>query len=227
MDALLTTTNDDGTLALTEKEARDEFATVRGAGSETTSNSICFMLMLLSEHPECFAKLRSEVDATVSGRVATYDEAKQLSYGFQVMLETLRLFPTVPSMPRNAACDTDLGAYRIPKGSFVFVSQWALNREGWPEPERFMPERFDATRKELHPTKPVGRPDGEDYAFIPFGAGARTCIGQRLAMNEGVQVVASVIKNFDFAVVGPRPAVFCDITLGPKHGMALRLTPRK
>ncbi|GBG27617.1 Cytochrome P450 4V2 [Hondaea fermentalgiana] len=232
LDALLTAKNEDGSLALTEKEANEEFKTIRGAGHETTSNTICFMLKLLQENPDKLEKLRKEVDEVVSGNTTSYEEARTLKYAYQVMFETLRMYPTVPSFPREASCDTELCGYKVPKGAFVFVSQFPMNRspEIWDSPNEFRPERFDDL-PDLHPTKPIGVPGNDDlkYAFLPFGAGSRTCAGARLAMIEGVMVLSSIVKNIDFKVaMDPREELYIqsDVTMGPKHGLPLRVRAR-
>lgn len=233
LDALLNAKNDDGTLALTEKEANEEFKTIRGAGHETTSNTLCFMLKLLQENPDKLATLRKEVDLVVQGETTTYEEARTLKYAYQVMFETLRLYPTVPSFPREASQDAELNGYMVPKGSLVFVSQFPMNRNPdiWEDPDTFKPERFDDL-PDLHPTKPVGVPGNKDlkYAFLPFGAGSRTCAGARLAMIEGVMILSSIVKNIDFKLdMLPEESLYVqsDVTLGPKHGLPLRVHARE
>jgi len=233
LHGLLMAKNEDGTPALSEDEIAEEFKTIRGAGHETTGNTLCFMIKLLAENPHVLAKLREEVDGKFDGDCPDFDQAREMQYAMQVMYETLRLYPTVPQFPREAAYDLKVGDYDIPKGSMVFVSQVRLNMDPdvWDEPEKFMPERFDNV-EQLQPTKPVGVPGKSDmqYSFVPFGASNRTCIGQRLAMLEGVQIIASIVKHFDFSLgieMSKVPnQIMCDITLGPKRGLPLNLSLR-
>merc|ERR1712196_54604 len=129
-----------------------------------------------------------EVVQGVDAEVPTAEEVKKLKYTRAVFYETLRLYPTVPHFPRVAAKDSKLGGYDVPKGATVAVIQSALNRSDklWKQPESFQPERFMAESvKDPITSKPVGVPGGSEYGFIPFGAGQRTCIGQRFALLEG------------------------------------------
>jgi len=229
LSAMVKAKNPDGTPALNEEELRDELTTVRGAGHETTSNTLCWCLISLMRNPEKLAKLREEILEVTAGdnnRSLSYEQAKKLKYGHQVIYESLRMFPTVPSFPREAMKATKIKHYDIPKHALVFVSQTPMNynAELWPEPDKFIPERFDEL-PELLMSKPVGIPGGELYGFVPFGAGARTCIGQRLAMLEALQILGSVVKNFDWKLRNPQDDAtltgYADVTLGPKHGLFL------
>ena len=176
LDAMLKATKEDGS-KLSPTEIRDELLTVRGAGSETTSNTLCWALYLLSkpENAAVLTKLRGEVDAGVKGDTCTYEEAKQLTFTSKTMFETLRMFPTVPSFPRECHEDIRLpSGYDVPRGSLVFVSQRPLNYnpELWDKPFEFNPDRFggkDGPAPELHMSRPVGAPGGPSYGFVPFG----------------------------------------------------------
>jgi len=234
---LLTAKNPDGSRALTDKEAMDEFKTIRGAGHETTSNTLCFILKYLSENPDKLSKLREEVDAAFDASTPTYEQAKSMKYAYAVMLEALRMNPTVPSFPRIAREDTELGGYMIPKESFVFVSQYPMNRskEIWGDPDVFRPERFLEPLPELHPSKPIGVPNAQGdtaYGFLPFGAGARSCAGARIAMIEAVMILTAIVKKFDVALDKEKQPgeihVISDVTMGPKQdGLWLRIAPRE
>jgi len=155
--------------------------------------------------------------------VPTWEEIKSLRYCQQVIFETLRLYPTVPSFPRYSVASTKLGPYDIPRGCMVYVTPGAMNHdpELWVEPTMFRPERFDEL-PDLLPGRPVGVPGGSKYGFLPFGAGPRTCVGQRLAMMEAVQILGAVTKRYQFALRDEHVEEFADITLGPKRGMYLR-----
>lgn len=157
--------------AFSEEEVMQEMTTIRGAGHETTAHTLSWCLLLLSEHPKCMKKLQAEVDEVLEGQVPTYEEVKRLEYTHMVVYETLRLYPTVPIFPRQAAYDTKLMGYDVPKGTQVFIFQSPMNQNPklWKSPEEFNPERF---RKlpELRVSRAVGIPDGHAYGFIPFGA---------------------------------------------------------
>ncbi len=209
---------------ITRDDVRDELSTIRGAGHETSSNTACWAMIMLEKHPEVMRKVREECDAVFpSERTPTFEQARKLTYTRQVMYETLRLYPTVPSFPRECVQDTTLGGYDIPEGTYVFVSQQALNtrKDVWGEDVmEFRPERFEGIG-ELAVSKPVGVPNGPAYGFIPFGAGPRTCVGSRLASLEVVTIIASMVKNAEWDIKLPLSEIepVADVTLGPKLGL--------
>jgi len=214
-----------------EEEAFAEFLTIRGAGHETTSNTVVMLIKLLIDHPEALAKLHEELDSQVEGKIPTYDEAKNLKYLQACIFETLRLRGTVPIFSRQAEKDfhleTELGEFWIPKGALVLVNAIAMNHSEdiWHDPLSFKPERFDPVPV-LIPHQPVGiagEKSSSDYAFAPFGAGNRTCIGSRLSMVEGAIIAAAIFKNFDLSLdpSKPEPELTSDITVGYKDGICL------
>jgi cytochrome P450 len=187
-------------------------------------------MMLLARHPKVLEKLREEAERIVKGEACTFDESKELKYHSQVIYETLRLYPTVPSFPRECHKDTILpSGYDIPAGSFIFVSQSGMNRDPklWEKPDEFMPERFAGTG-ELQMGRPVGVPNGPKYGFVPFGAANRSCVGQRLAVLEANQILATLVLrcNWEFTYPDRKVDEVADITLGPKHGLYFNITPR-
>jgi len=124
LSAMAQATNADGGPSMKEIELRDEITVLRGAGHETTSNTLCWCLVNLMRNPDKLRKLREEIlDATDGGRrTVSYEQARGLKYSYQVIYETLRMFPTVPSFPREAAVYSKISNFAIPQGSFVFVS---------------------------------------------------------------------------------------------------------
>lgn len=187
-------------------------------------------MLLLARNPHVLEKLRQEAEPIVVGDTCTFDEAKELKYHQQVIYETLRLFPTVPSFPRECHKDVVLpSGYDLPAGSIIFVSQSALNRDPsmWENPNEFIPERFNGVG-ELAMGRPIGVPNGPRYGFMPFGAAQRSCVGQRLAVLEAVQILASISLRCNWKLAHPEKEIgeVADITLGPKHGLILDVTPR-
>jgi len=205
----------------------EEAMTLMAAGHETTSNTLSWSLLLLSQNPSVLETLRAELNEKVKGASATYEEAKDLNYSRAVIYETLRIYPTVPAFPRVAEVDTKLLGYDVPKGAYVFISQMGLNLNPqiWAEPLKFRPERF-IKAEDPKPSKPVGMPGGSEYAFVPFGAGARTCIGQRLGLLEAIIILSSIVKSFNVSLNKPfvEEEEVADITLGPKQGLWMDLT---
>lgn len=191
-------------LSLLERDISDELQTIRGAGSETGSNTLTWCLYLLAKNPAELEKLRKEADETIQGDMCTFDEARAMRKHLNAIYETLRLYPTVPSFPRECHKDTFLKSTEvdIPEGSMVFISQGGLNRNPkyWPNPHDFTPDRFDMIKGKYccfclflsfliksktgeplmgKPVAKVNEPDMFNGFFAPFGAGIRSCVGQR------------------------------------------------
>ena len=109
---------------MTDEEIKDEILTVKGAGHETTSNTLSWALLLLAQHPEALAAAQAEADSVLRGKdTCAFDDVERLQYVQWVVYETLRIYPTVPSFPREAVRATTVGGFQIPRGSKVFVSQ--------------------------------------------------------------------------------------------------------
>jgi cytochrome P450 len=113
----------------TNKQKTNKVLTINGAGHETTANTLSWALQLLALHPVEQRRLQQEIDAIVTGESATFDEAQKLELTLCAVYETLRLYPTVPNYPRQAAVDCKLGGYDIPRGSAVVVAQMSINRD--------------------------------------------------------------------------------------------------
>jgi cytochrome P450 len=227
--------NDDGE-SFTNQEIIDEFITIRGAGHETTSNTLSWCVMLLAKHTAVQDALYEEIQSVLGDRsTPSFADTEHLILTKSVIYEALRMYPTVPSFPRLSVADTKLGEYDIPSGTLVFVSQSAMNRRKdiWgDDADVFNPSRF--RRKgyslDLVQSLPKGVPGGELYGFAPFGAGKRTCPGQRLALVEMVIMLAGIISSFDIklAVASIDEIVKnSDITLGPKLGLPIYCTQRE
>ncbi|AGM04424.1 cytochrome P450 [Amycolatopsis keratiniphila] len=173
----------------TRGQMRDELITLLLAGHETTASTLGWAFHLLDEHPEIAAKLRAEADAVLGDQLPTHEDLHRLPYTARVVEEVMRLYPPVWLLPRVAQADDEIGGYHIPAGSDVVVVPFTLHRhpDFWPEPERFDPDRFD-------PDRPSGRPR---YAYIPFGAGPRFCIGNSLGVMEAVFVLTMVLRDLE------------------------------
>jgi len=215
---------------LTDKAILEELTTIRGAGHETTSNTLSWAMLLLAQNPVELELARQEVDAGIAGDVATFEEARALKRVNACFYEALRLYPTVPSFPRETHKDMVLSksGYDIPAGSLVFVSQYPMNHNPalFDDPESFKPERF-LDVGELQMSKPVGGPN-HLFSFVPFGAGARTCVGQRLSQIEAVIILSAVIKNCSWRLKDPSKVVeqIAEVTLGPKAGLEMVVSKR-
>jgi cytochrome P450 len=213
---LLEARSDDGQ-AMSERQVRDEILTAFVAGHETSANALGWALMLLAQHPEVYRGVRAEVDAL--GRVPAYDDLAALPLTLRVFKEALRLYPPVWMFARVSVADVPVGDYLLPKGTIVVISPYAVHRrpELWPEPERFDPERFT----------PENEAARHRTTFIPFGAGARTCIGNFFALMEGPLALATLLHHADFELVNPAgsPAV-AHATLRASDGIEMRVRLR-
>ena len=201
-----------------DTQLRDEVLTMLLAGHETTANTLTWTLYLLSTHPEIAQTLEAEVERVLKGRDAQAADVHNLSYTHQVIKEGLRLYPPGWIIGRRVATERELGGYRIPKGSYVFLSPYAMHRhpEHWQDPETFDPSRFG--------------PEGEDidrFVYFPFLRGQRQCIGDRFAEMEMVLLLATFVQRYRFELVKDHPiALDPSVTLRPKHGIQMTLRAR-
>lgn len=167
---------------------RDELITLLLAGHETTASTLGWAFHLIDEHPEVGERLHAEAAEVLGDRLPEHEDLRRLTYTVAVVEEVMRLYPPVWLLPRIAQADDEIGGYHVPAGSDVVVVPYTLHRhpEFWTDPERFDPGRFD-------PANPAGRPPR--YAYIPFGAGPRFCIGNSLGVMEAVFVLALAARD--------------------------------
>ena len=206
--------------ALSAQEVRDEVITIFEAGHETTAVAMTFTWYLLSQHPEVEARLHAELDAVLGDRPPCAEDAPNLPYTRQVIEEAMRLYPPAPAVTgRRAVADDEICGQTIKAGDRVFISTWVLHRHRtlWEEPERFDPGRFSPERSE-------GRPR---FAYMPFGAGPRICIGMGLAMIEATLILAALAQGHRPRLKLPQDVkLSARITLAPEGGLKMRLERR-
>ncbi|GIH39953.1 cytochrome P450 [Microbispora corallina] len=178
---------------------RDELVTLLLAGHETTASTLSWTFHLVDRHPEVRERLRAEAVEVLGDRLPRYEDLQRLRYTAMVVEEVMRLYPPVWILPRQALRDDVVGGHHVPAGADVLVSPYTLHRHPafWDAPDRFDPERFD-------PDRPVTRPR---YAYIPFGAGPRFCVGNHLGMMEATFVIAMVARELRLEALPGRPAV--------------------
>lgn len=207
--ALLLAAQDEETgEGLTDAEVRDEVMTLFLAGHETTANALTWTWTLLAEHPAIEARLHDEVDAVLGRRRAGFDDLRRLPFTRQVFAEAMRLYPPAWAVSRQATRDTVLGGHRIPGGAVLTFSPYVLHRDPrlWADPETFDPDRFA-------PDADVKR---HKFAYVPFSAGPRGCIGEQFAWTEGVLVTATLAQRWRLrrADTAPIP-LYPSVTLRP------------
>jgi cytochrome P450 len=201
---------------MSDAQLRDESRTMFIAGHETTALSLSWTFWLLALNRDVHLRLREELEHVLAGRAPELSDLPKLTYTDQVIRESMRLMPPAWSIQREAMTDVEIGGYRIPKGSDVLLSQYAMHRDSrfFKEPERFLPERWtpEFTR---HLPK---------YAYFPFGGGPRLCIGQQFAQMEAVLMLAMIVQRFDMELApGQRIVPQPSITMRPKYGLKMRL----
>jgi cytochrome P450 len=204
---------------MTDRQLRDEAMTLFMAGHETTANTLAWAWLLLSRHPEVEARLHAELDAVLGGRAPTFADLPRLCYTEHVITETLRVYPTVWILGREAIEPTEVGGYEVPVGTTVYMSQWVVHRDGryFDDPEVFRPERWaDGLAKRI-----------PRYAYFPFGGGPRICIGNGFAMMESVLMLATIARRFRLALVpGASVTLMPTMTLRADGGIAMIPTRR-
>ncbi len=158
---------------MTDRQLRDEAMTIFLAGHETTSVALTWTWYLLSQHPEAETRLHAELDEVLGERPPAVDDLPRLPYTEMVLTESMRLYPPAYVLGRTALEDLDLLGYRVPKGATMLASQWVIHRDPrwFDEPLEFRPERWT----------PETRVSLPRYAYFPFGAGPRICIGEPFA----------------------------------------------
>lgn len=215
--SMLMEAKDEQTLQqMDDKLLRDEVATLMLAGHETTANALSWTWMLLSQNPEARSKLQSELNQVLQGKLPTLEDLGQLVYTQQVIKESMRLYPPVALLGREAAVNTQIGDYEIPQGTSIMMSQWVMHRHPkyFENPEAFQPERWT---EELEKQLPKG-------VYIPFGDGPRICIGKGFAQMEAALLLATIAQKFQIDLIPGYPIVpQPSITLRPENGLKVQL----
>lgn len=192
VDAVLAGRGEGGLLAamshaMGREALRNEAATLFMAGHETTANALAWAWWLLAEDPASAARLRAEAAGALGGRVPGFDDLRALPFARAVVEETLRLYPPVPFLAREAVEGLSLRGQRVPRGSLVVVCPWLLHRHRrfWDAPDAFRPDRF------LPPNPPPDR-----ALYLPFSFGPRVCTGVHFGLAEAVVVLAGLAPRF-------------------------------
>jgi cytochrome P450 len=218
--ALLMDARDEETgRGMSERQLLDEVLTIMLTGHETVAVALTAIFALLSMHPQVRAKVEREVDAALADRPPKVDDIKSLRYTTMVIEESLRLYPPIYATSRTALTADRIGDYAVDADAIVTLSPYLTHRHPyfWQEPHKFDPGRFSPERRQQR----------HRYAFIPFGCGARMCIGSNFAMTEIKLVLAMVIRRFRLNLApGKRLEMKPLITLHPHDGLLMMVRPR-
>jgi cytochrome P450 len=216
LSRLLAGSDDDGE-GMSEKLVRDELITFLFAGHETTATALTFAWFSLAQDPDVEERLAAELTSELDD-TPTFEDLSRLDYTEAVLLESMRLYPPVPAIPREPDEDTTLGGYEIPAGGTVSCSQWAIHRDEqwWEDPYEFRPERwladdgtvgadgdFSSDGDSDDGKATLGRVSGEHargdrprFAYFPFGGGPRRCVGEQFALVEGKLLLATLLRRY-------------------------------
>jgi cytochrome P450 len=192
---------------LDDTEVREQVLLFLLAGHETTATALTFALQLLGHHPDVQRRVRDEARQVLGDRAPTAADAASLACTTRVVKEAMRLYPPVYGIGRRTGAAGAVGGYLLPAGSVVVVSPWATHRHPrhWDRPTAFDPERFT-------PEREAGR---HRYAFLPFGAGPRACLGSHFALLEAVIATAVVVRAYRIQTAPAPVPLATGITLRP------------
>jgi cytochrome P450 len=205
--------------AMTDEQLRVEVTTFLLAGQETTSLALTWTWYLLSQNARARQRLEDELDAVLDGRPPEYPDLANLPYLRMVIDEAMRLYPPAWGFSRQALADDRLGGFLLPRGWLAFVIPYVLHRlpAFWTDPDAFDPERFS-------PERSADRPK---FAYTPFGAGPRQCIGNQFALIETQLIVATLAQAYRLQLVPRhRAEPWPLITLRPRYGMPMIIERR-
>ncbi|RNA29752.1 cytochrome P450 4V2 [Brachionus plicatilis] len=208
--------------SITFDDIREEVDTFVFEGHDTTAAAASWACQLISSHPEVQKKLHEEIDSVLgqSKRHLTNDDLKELTYLDLVIKETLRLFPSVPYFGRTLSEDCEVGGYKVLKGETAVILAYMIHRDVnyYPDPEKFDPERF----------LPENTKNRNPYAYIPFSAGRRNCVGQRFALMEEKVLLANILKRFEIKSLKTIDELepVGDLIIHPNKGIPITLNLR-
>jgi len=219
LSMLMDARDEDTGESMTDEQLRVEVTTFLLAGQETTSLALTWTFYLLSQHPAIRERLEAELDGVLGGREPAYEDLPNLPFTRRVIDEAMRLYPPAWGFSRQALGDDELGGYRLPRGWLAFLMPYVLHRHPayWPDPDRFDPDRF-------LPERSADRPK---FAYLPFGAGPRQCIGNQFALLEAHLSVATLAQTYRLHLVPGHPVEpWPLITLRPRFGMPMTIERR-
>nr|XP_037274992.1 cytochrome P450 4c3-like [Rhipicephalus microplus] len=208
---------------ITKEDVREEVDTFMFGGHDTTAMGISWALFLIGHHPREQQKIHNELDQIFGDdkeRHVNFEDLRQMKYLECAIKESLRIYPSVPMITRKCEEPFEIDGATLPAGTMVQVAAYFLHRdpEVFPKPEEFHPERF-------FPENSKGR---HPFAYAPFSAGPRNCIGQKFALAEEKIVIGNILRHFTIKSLDQRDKVeiVSEIVLRPKGGLRIQFTPR-
>jgi cytochrome P450 len=204
---------------LNTEDIADNILTFIGAGHETTALALTWTFFLLSRHPDIEQRMLEEIATVTGGADLTAEKVPELVYVRQVVQESMRIYPPVAMVVRQATANMDLGGEEIHAGDNVFVPIYAIHRNKtlWPDPERFDPDRFI----------PEAVKARHRYAYLPFAAGPRICIGMGFSLLEAAAILGVLLPKVHLdSKPGFTPTPKLRVTMRPAEGMPMTMVKR-
>ena len=231
----------------TSTQLRDDLMTMLIAGHETTAAVLTWAMFELSQQPLLMKKVQQEIDEILGDRDPSFDDIPKLQLVRLCLSESLRMYPEPPLLIRRALEDDVLPAgsagfeTKITRGTDIFLALYNIHRSNdyWENPDVYDPERF------LRPFSNANRPEWEgykpninsqlypnevhsDFAFLPFGAGSRKCVGDQFAMMEAVVTLAMILRRFDLSLaMKPEDVgIYTGATIHTRNGLYMTIKER-
>ncbi len=214
--SMMIAARDEDSGRLTDDELVSQSFIMFFAGHDTTSCALTWTLFLLAMHPEATAELLDELDEHLGGQPPTYQQTYTLPVLDRVIKESLRVLSPGVIFPRFATCDTHLGNFEVPAGSEVIFSPYTTHHDPaiYHQPNRFQPERWLS----LKPSP---------YEYLPFGAGARKCLGAGLGTIQLKVIIAMIVQRYRLRMIaGTKINPHVNVVLSPKHGLPMVIHPQ-
>lgn len=205
---------------LSMEEVEGQMLAMIFAGYETTAAALGFAWFSLATNPDIQQAFHDEIDTVLGGDPPTYDDIDDLELTNRIIIETLRMYPPIHTIPRRSTRDIEINDYLIPSDEEVHLSIIAVHRNErfYDDPLTFRPDRWtDDFEEEL-----------SEYAFVPFGGGRRTCIGREFARLEATLVLATIGQQWELAWDGEDTTLTIEpeITIQTKNGLSMQIQQR-
>jgi cytochrome P450 len=205
---------------VTEQQIIDEATIMLVAGQDDITAALSWCWCLMAQKPALENRFHAELQSVLGGRAPVYSDIARLSFTETIIKETLRLYPpTWTLVPRCSTVEVELGGYRIPRGTWLFISPYTTHRDPryFSDPERFDPDRFSPGRQQLIPK----------FAYIPFGGGPRICVGNHFSFTLLTMALATIGQRFRISLRDKSAKIMPDpsLALRPRGGVIIKLNP--
>lgn len=216
---------------LSNEDIREEVDTFMFEGHDTTTSGISFCLYEISRHPTVQQRLIHEILEVIGHdkkKTMSLRDLNELKYMDCVIKESLRLHPPVPIIGRNFTEDVDIRGKLIPAGTNYTVGLYALLRDPreFEAPNEFRPQRFAVNDEVMSSTAQPQPQQPHPYAYVPFSAGPRNCIGQKYAILEMKSVISKLLQHYELLPLGPEPRPMLSLVLRSANGIHMGLRSR-